>query len=109
MKISPSHKTLHKRVCDKMKSMLNIEARQELRYWIGTWRLIELFHITRCPANILVVTSRYLTRTENTKYDQVLKDLLNDDNAYHKTPKFNEILLQKLRNRFIYFVSDLLI
>ncbi|CAG8669986.1 6001_t:CDS:1, partial [Dentiscutata heterogama] len=41
------------------------------------------------------LTSRYLMRTENTKYDRFLKDLLNDDNAYHKTPEFNEILLQK--------------
>ncbi|CAG8550627.1 25450_t:CDS:10 [Dentiscutata erythropus] len=100
IKISPSHKTLRKHVCDKMKSMLNIEVRQELRYWIGTWRLVELFHITRCPANILVesgLTSRYLMRTKNTKYDRFLKDLLNDDNAYHKTPEFNEILLQKVK------------
>ncbi|CAG8713533.1 15785_t:CDS:2 [Gigaspora margarita] len=100
MKISPSHKTLRKHVRDKMKSMLNVETRHELRYWIGTWRLIELLHITRCPVNILVesgLTSRYLTRTENTKYDQFLKDLLNDDNAYHKTPEFNEILLQKVK------------
>ncbi|CAG8853508.1 36686_t:CDS:1, partial [Gigaspora margarita] len=36
------------------------------------------------------LTSRYLTRTKNTKYDRFLKNLLNDNNAYHKTPEFNE-------------------
>ncbi|CAG8813961.1 26775_t:CDS:1, partial [Dentiscutata erythropus] len=52
----------------KMKSILNINEAQELRYWKGTWRLIELLHIIRCPAKILVesgITSRYLTRTSN--------------------------------------------
>ncbi|CAG8785926.1 26819_t:CDS:10, partial [Gigaspora margarita] len=94
------HKTLRKHVHDKMKSMLNVETRHELRYWIGTWRLIELLHITRCSANILVesgLTSRYLTRTENAKYDRFLKNLLNDNNAYYKTPEFNKVLLQKVK------------
>ncbi|CAG8609821.1 14211_t:CDS:2, partial [Gigaspora margarita] len=51
--------------------------------------------------NILVessLTSKYLTRSENTKYDQFLKNLLKDDNAYHKAPESNEILLQRLKN-----------
>ncbi|KAF0527635.1 hypothetical protein F8M41_013527 [Gigaspora margarita] len=51
-----------------------ISERHEQRYWVGTWRLIELLNITHCPSSILVesgLTARFLMR--DTNYDQFLK------------------------------------
>ncbi|CAG8791457.1 12036_t:CDS:2, partial [Dentiscutata erythropus] len=71
-----------------------ISKRHEQRYWVGTWRLIELLNITHCPASILVesgLTARYLMRETN--YDQFLKSLLNNVEANHEAPKFGESLI----------------
>ncbi|CAG8794729.1 7091_t:CDS:1, partial [Cetraspora pellucida] len=71
--------------------------RQERRFWVGTWRLIELLNLTHCHASILIksgLTASYLMREENEKYNQFLKNLLNDNQASHETPKFDESLMQ---------------
>ncbi|CAG8660607.1 25892_t:CDS:2 [Gigaspora margarita] len=83
----PTHKTLHGFVKEKVKSILEISKRYEQRYWIETWKLIELLNITYCLASILVesgLTARYLMRETN--YDQFLKSLLNNIEANHKAP-----------------------
>ncbi|CAG8493516.1 3880_t:CDS:10 [Gigaspora margarita] len=97
-KKSSTHKTLHGLVKKKVKSTLRISERYEQRYWVGTWRLIELLNITHCPASILVesgLTARYLMR--DAKYDQFLQSLLNNVEAYYEAPKFNESLILRLR------------
>ncbi|CAG8698022.1 4463_t:CDS:2, partial [Cetraspora pellucida] len=38
----------------------------------------------------------YLMRDKNEKYNQFLKNLLNDNQASHETPKFDESLMQRL-------------
>ncbi|CAG8458548.1 30969_t:CDS:2 [Gigaspora margarita] len=99
MKRLPTHKTLRGFVKEKMKSILSIDDRQERRYWVGTWRLIELLHLTRCPATILVkagLTTKYLMRESNNNYDRFLKSLLNDNEANHESPTFDESLMQRL-------------
>ncbi|CAG8829896.1 31077_t:CDS:2, partial [Gigaspora margarita] len=77
--------------------MLAEDERHEQRYWVGTWRLIELLNITHCPVSILVesgLTTRFLMR--DTNYDQFLKSLLNNVEANHKAPKFSNSLMLRL-------------
>ncbi|CAG8827176.1 13753_t:CDS:1, partial [Gigaspora margarita] len=81
---------------NKIKSILQINERHERRYWNATWRLIELLNLTQCPALILVksgVNPSFLKKASNDDYDQFLKKLLNDEEAYHKTPKFENSLM----------------
>ncbi|CAG8791926.1 13307_t:CDS:1, partial [Cetraspora pellucida] len=40
------------------------------------------------------ITARYLMISENEKYDQFLKNLLDDTETNHKTPIFDESLIQ---------------
>ncbi|CAG8828051.1 5224_t:CDS:1, partial [Dentiscutata erythropus] len=90
----PGHKILFSLVKGKVKSILRIGERHKQRYWVETWRLIELLNITHCPASILVesgLTARYLMR--NTNYNQFLKSLLNNVEANHKAPKFSKSLM----------------
>ncbi|CAG8735402.1 8109_t:CDS:2, partial [Racocetra fulgida] len=80
----PSHNTLRGFVCEKMQSILNIKERQERKYWLGTWRLIELFNLTCCPANIMVgagITAKFLMNSTVENYDLFLKSLLDDNDA----------------------------
>ncbi|CAG8828002.1 12240_t:CDS:2, partial [Gigaspora margarita] len=89
-----TYKALHGLVKKKVKLILRISERHEQRYWVGTWRLIELLNITHCPASILVelgLTARYLMRNAN--YDQFLQSLLNNVEANHEAPKFSESLI----------------
>ncbi|CAG8751867.1 36464_t:CDS:2, partial [Gigaspora margarita] len=44
----PSPKILRGLVKGKVKSILKIGERHEQRYWVGTWRFIELLNITHC-------------------------------------------------------------
>ncbi|RIB25783.1 hypothetical protein C2G38_2165130 [Gigaspora rosea] len=102
----PTQKTLRGFVVEKIKSILNIDDRQERKYWRGTWRLIELLNITHCPASILIesgITVRYLMISENEKYDQFLKNLLDDTVTRHETPIFDESLIQRIRNKVLLF------
>ncbi|CAG8674666.1 5897_t:CDS:10, partial [Cetraspora pellucida] len=93
----PSHHTLRGFVCEKMQSILNIKERQERKYWLGTWRLIELFNLTRCPANIMVeagIIAKFLMNSTVENYDLFLKSLLDDNDASHQSPKFNSSVIQ---------------
>ncbi|CAG8813119.1 13197_t:CDS:2, partial [Gigaspora margarita] len=94
-----THKTLRGFVNKKVKSILGISKRHEQRYWVGTWRLIELLNITHCPVSILIesdLTVRYLMRNAN--YDQFLQSLLNNVEINHEAPKFSESLILRGRN-----------
>ncbi|CAG8856783.1 20520_t:CDS:1, partial [Gigaspora margarita] len=53
-KKTSTHKTLRGLVKKKIKLILRIGERHKQRYWVGTWRLIELLNIIHCPASILV-------------------------------------------------------
>lgn len=96
----PSHKILRGLFGKKMKSILSIGDRQELRYWNGTWRLIELLHITQCSSNILVesqITANYLTTVTSNSYDIFLKSLLGDNEVSHRSFIFDEFLMQEVK------------
>ena len=97
---SPTSKTLCGLVTEKMMTILCISERQKRRYWSGMWRLIELFHVTQCPVNILVkarITSKFLMTASINNYDKFLKTLLNDNEVFHKIPLFDELLMQKVK------------
>ncbi|CAG8680559.1 551_t:CDS:2, partial [Dentiscutata heterogama] len=96
---SPSSKILRRLVSDKIKSILLIDERQERRYWYATWRLIELLNLTQCLALIFVksgVNPMFFKKATKCEYDKFLKELLNDEEAYHKAPKFDESLMDKI-------------
>ncbi|CAG8493185.1 39335_t:CDS:10 [Gigaspora margarita] len=105
---SPSSKVLHRLVSDKIKSILLIDERQERRYWYTTWRLIELLNLTQCSVLIFVksgVNLRFFKKATKSEYDKFLKELLNDEEAYHKTPKFDELLMDKIIEKLELFDS----
>ncbi|CAG8802515.1 27086_t:CDS:2, partial [Dentiscutata erythropus] len=96
---SPSSKILRRLVSDKIKSILLIDERQEQRYWYATWWLIELLNLMQCLALIFVksgVNPRFFKKATKCEYDKFLKELLNDEEAYHKAPKFDESLMDKI-------------
>ncbi|CAG8613943.1 9649_t:CDS:10 [Dentiscutata erythropus] len=96
----PGHKILRGLVKGKVKSILRIGERHEQRYWVGTWRLIELLNITHCPASILVesgLTARYLMRDAN--YNQFLKSLLNNVEVNHEAPRFSKSLMLRIKEK----------
>lgn len=95
----PSHKMLRSLVKGRMKSLLCVGERQERRYWTGTWRLIELLHLTQCLANVLVksgITPNYLMTATGDDYDRFLKDLLDDVDVFHKPPVFDELIMREV-------------
>ncbi|CAG8477688.1 31052_t:CDS:10, partial [Gigaspora margarita] len=96
---STSLKILRRLVSDKIKSILLIDERQEHRYWYATWQLIELLNLTQCPGLIFVksgINPRFFKKATKCEYDKFLKELLNDEEAYHKAPKFDESLMDKI-------------
>ncbi|CAG8486977.1 14068_t:CDS:10 [Cetraspora pellucida] len=93
----PSHYTLCGFVYKKMQSILNIKERQKRKYWLGTWRLIELFNLTCCPTNIMVgagITAKFLMNSIVENYDLFLKSLLDDNDASHQSPKFDSSVIK---------------
>ncbi|CAG8608847.1 619_t:CDS:10, partial [Dentiscutata heterogama] len=101
-KRNPPLRTLRVLVSNKIKSILQIDERHERRYWNATWQLIELLNLMQCPALILVksgVNSSFLKKAFNNDYDKFLKKLLNDEEAYHKTPKFDNSLMKKIKEK----------
>ncbi|CAG8762437.1 6986_t:CDS:2, partial [Gigaspora margarita] len=94
---SPSKIILCRFVSAEMQSVLNIQARQERRYWRGVWRLVELLNLTFCPAITLVeagITAKFLMRSTVKEYDCFLKSLLNDNYASHQSPEFDFTIIQ---------------
>ncbi|CAG8542906.1 10404_t:CDS:10 [Acaulospora morrowiae] len=96
--LSPVPKVLRGLVAEKMMTALCIDDRQERRYWSGMWRLIELLHVTRCPVAILImarINSTFLLMTSINNYNKFLIALLGDEEAHHKNPVFDKLLMQK--------------
>ena len=97
---SPTHKLLRGLIGEKMRLVLGIGERQERKYWNGTWQLIELLHLTRCPASILVkarVTSKYLMASTSDDYNGFLRNLLNDEKVFSEFLVFDELSMQKVK------------
>ncbi|CAG8848469.1 25612_t:CDS:2, partial [Gigaspora margarita] len=77
--------------------VLNIQARQERRYWRGIWYLVELLNLTRCSAITLVearITAKFLMKSTVKEYDCFLKSLLNDNYASYQSPEFDSTIIQ---------------
>ncbi|CAG8806764.1 25964_t:CDS:2, partial [Dentiscutata erythropus] len=96
-----SYKVLRGLISKKIQELFGISNRHKRRYWAGAWRLIELLHITACPATIFIkagLSANYLMSASNNKYDKFLQSLLNNDQVYHQTPKFNALVIQNILN-----------
>ncbi|CAG8829434.1 24841_t:CDS:1, partial [Dentiscutata erythropus] len=92
----PSHKVLRGKLSTKIQELFRISNRHERRYWAGTWWLIELLHITVCPAAILIkagLSANYFTVTANSDYDKFLQKLLDNKKVCHKSPKLDANIL----------------
>ncbi|CAG8466760.1 10304_t:CDS:2 [Racocetra persica] len=98
-KVFPDHLTLCSLISNKVQKLFGIVKKHKRRYWLGTWRLIELLHVTQCPAKILIksgLTANFLMSSTYVDYNNFFKNLLNNENIFYKKPIFEVSVIQKI-------------